>query len=202
MMQWLVGGMMPSRVTAVAALGKTHPIEVEDEVSAILEYPNSAIGHFVTTTGEAPGTNRLEICGDQGKLVAENGRLTFHRTRRSVREIREKSLEAFARVETWEIPISYQGTAAEGHKVVTQNFVNAILKDEPLIGPGEDGVRGLELGNAMLMSGITRQPIELPMDGDAFERFLKELDAKYGGKKKLEVRESVASDMGSSFSKP
>jgi predicted dehydrogenase len=202
MMQWLLGGVMPDRVTAVAALGKTHPIEVEDEVSAILEYPSGAIGHFVTTTGEAPGTNRLEICGDHGKIVAENGKLTFHRTRKSVREIREKSPEAFAKVETWEVPINYQGTVPEGHKVVTQNFVNAILKDESLIGPGEEGVRGLELGNAMLMSGITRQPIDLPMDGDAFERFLKELDAKYGGKKKLEVRESVASDMGSSFSKP
>jgi predicted dehydrogenase len=202
MIQWLLDGMMPTRVTAVAALGKTHPIEVEDEVSAILEYPNGAIGHFVTTTGEAPGTNRLEICGDRGKLVAENGKLTFHRTRKPVREIREKSPEAFARVETWEVPINYQGTAPEGHKVVTQNFVNAILRNEPLIGPGEEGVRGLEIGNAMLMAGITRQPIDLPMDGDAFERFLKDLDAKYGGRKKLEVRETVATDMGSSFSKP
>ena len=201
-MQWLLGGMMPNRVTAVAALGKTHPSEVEDEVSAILEYPSGAVGHFVTTTGEAPGTNRLEICGDQGKLVAENGKLTFHRTRKGVREIREKSPEAFAKVETWEVPINFQGTAPEGHKVVTQNFINAILRNEPLIGPGEEGVRGLELGNAMLMAGVTRQPIDLPMDGDAFERFLKELDAKYGGKKKLEVRETVASDMGSSFSKP
>ncbi len=85
---------MPHRVTAVAALGKTHPIEVEDEVSAILEYPTGAIGHFVTTTGEAPGTNRLEVCGDRGKLVAEGGKLLFRRARHSVRHTRETARSA------------------------------------------------------------------------------------------------------------
>ena len=66
LVQWLTG-LFPSRVTAVGFVGKTHPIEVEDEISAILEYPNGGVGHFVTTTGEAPGTNRLEIAGDRGK---------------------------------------------------------------------------------------------------------------------------------------
>src|SRR5688572_383671 len=114
LIQW-VTGMMPSRVTAVASVAKTHPIEVEDEVSAILEFPNGAVGHFVTTTGEAPGTNRLEIVGDRGKIVAENGKLTFHRTWKGVREIRETSPEAFAQIETWasDMPIP-QGELSAG----------------------------------------------------------------------------------------
>jgi predicted dehydrogenase len=95
LIQWLTG-LFPARVTAVGFVGKTHPIEVEDEISAILEYESGAIGHFVTTTGEAPGTNRLEIVGDRGKIVAEGGRLTFTRTRKPVREIRETSKEMFA----------------------------------------------------------------------------------------------------------
>src|SRR5688500_7034672 len=198
---WLLG-MMPSRVTGVASLGKTHPIEVEDEVSAILEFPNGAIGHFVTTTGEAPGTNRLEICGDRGKLVAENGKLTFHRTRKGVREIRETSPEAFAQVETWQsdIPIP-PGVLADGHKAITQNFINAIQKNEPLIAPGEEGSKGLEIGNAMLMAGVTRKPVDLPLDGDAYEQLLKDLHAKYGGKKTLQTR-AVQANIGASFSKP
>ena len=104
LIQW-VTGLTPSRVTAVASIGKTHPIEVEDEVSAIFEYPNGAIGHFVTTTGEAPGTNRLEICGDRGKIVAEHGKLVFTRTRKSVKQVRETSREAFARLESWDIEV-------------------------------------------------------------------------------------------------
>ena len=79
LIQWLTG-LTPSRITAVGFVGKTHPIEVEDEVSAILEYPGGAIGHFITSTGEAPGTNRLEICGDRGKIVAERGKIAFSRT--------------------------------------------------------------------------------------------------------------------------
>lgn len=196
--QW-VPNLFPSRVTAVAALGKTHPIEVEDEVSAILEYPNGAVGHFITSTGEAPGTNRFEICGDRGKLVSENGKLTFVRTTKSVREVREKDPAAFAVVEAWNIDIPIP--AAEPlHKLMMQNFVDAIRKDVPLVGPGVEGTRGLELGNAMLMAGVTRTPVELPLDGEAYEALLADLTKRYGGKKKLETREVVA-DMQASFKK-
>jgi predicted dehydrogenase len=196
--QW-VPNLFPNRITATVALGKTHPIEVEDEVSAILEYPNGAVGHFITSTGEAPGTNRFEICGDRGKLVSEGGKLTFVRTTKSVREVREKDPAAFAVVETWNIDIPIP--AAEPlHKLMMQNFVDAIRKDEPLVGPGVEGTRGLELGNAMLMAGVTRTPVELPLDENAYEALLADLTKRYGGKKKLETREVVA-DMQASFKK-
>ena len=201
LIQW-VTGLSPSRVTAVASLGKTHPIEVEDEVSAILEYPSGAIGHFVTTTGEAPGTNRLEVCGDRGKLVAENGKLTFHRTRKSVREIRETSKEMFATVETWPIELPVPAAATEPHKLLTENFVRAIRNGEPLIAPGEEGVKGLELGNAMLLAGVTRQPVNLPLDGDVYEQFLADLDRQYGGRKSIQTQAVASVDMAASFSKP
>jgi predicted dehydrogenase len=201
MLQWITG-MMPSRVTAVASLGKTHPIEVEDEVSAILEYPNGAVGHFVTTTGEAPGTNRLEIAGDRGRIVSENGKLTFYRTRKGVREVRETSPEAFAQIETWQsdIPIP-PGELSAGHKVIVQNFVNAIRNNEPLIAAGEEGSKGLEIGNAMLMAGVTKRPVELPLDGDAYEQLLKDLHKQYGGKKTLQTKAAQV-DMASGFAKP
>ncbi len=196
-LQWTTG-LMPSRVTAIASLGKTHPIEVEDEVSAILEYPNGAVGHFITTSGEAPGTDRLEIAGDMGRLVAERGRLTFFRNRRSAAEFCRTSTESFARPENWEIDIPFRSSAPEGHKVITQNFTNAILRDEPLIAPGVEGVRGLEIGNAMLMAGVTRTPVDLPVDGDKFDALLKELAARYGGKKTLAPREAKV-DMAASY---
>jgi predicted dehydrogenase len=201
LIQWLTG-LFPSRVTAVGFVGKTHPIEVEDEISAILEYPSGAVGHFVTTTGEAPGTNRLEIAGDRGKIVAEAGKLTFTRTRKGVRETRETSKEMFANPETWTIDVPLPASPAEPHKLITENFVRAVLKDEPLISPGAEGVRGLEIGNAMLMAGLTRRPVELPLDGDAYELFLKEMQKQYGGKKTLQTKAVSPADMASSFSKP
>jgi predicted dehydrogenase len=194
---WLTG-MMPTRVTGVAHIGKTHPIEVEDDVTAVMEYANGMTGHFITTTGEAPGTNRLEIAGDRGKVVAENGKLKFFRTRRSVREVRETSPNMFAKVETWEIDIPFDSTP-DGHKVITENFIAAIREGKPLIAPGEDGLKQLELGNAMLMAGLSRQSVDLPLDGDKYEAFIQDLDRKYGGRKKVVAAPGATGDMTSSF---
>ena len=199
---WWLTGLFPCRITAVGFVGKTHPIEVEDEVSAILEYPNGAVGHFVTTTGEAPGTNRLEVVGDRGKIVAEGGKLTFTRTRKPVREIRETSKEMFANPETWTIDIPLAAAPPEPHKLITENFVRAVLKDEPLISPGVEAARGLEIGNAMLMAGLTRRPVELPLDGEAYDQFLKDMQRQYGGKKTLQTKAVTPGDMAASFSKP
>jgi predicted dehydrogenase len=199
LIQWITG-LMPSRVTAVATIAKRHPIEVEDDVSAILEYPSGAIGHFITTTGETPGSNRLEIAGDKGLLVAEGSKLLFRRLRKGVTEILEKSPDAFPNPEVWpiELPFSSQPFGSQ-HQTITQNFVRAILKDEPLISPGTEGVKGLEIGNAMLMAGLTRKPVDLPMDAQAYEAFLKNLIKTHGGKKALATPASApVADMAAS----
>jgi predicted dehydrogenase len=164
-----------------------------------MEYENGATGHFITTTGEAPGTDRLEIAGDRGKIVSEGGKLQFRMTRKGVREFRENDPGLFSTPECWDIEIP-AGKESPDARLITQNFVNAILKDEPLIAPGMDGVKGLEIGNAMLMSGLTRQPVDLPIDGDAYDALLKNLIEKYGGRKTLATQNrSPEAAMGASF---
>ncbi len=181
---WLTGGMKPSRVTAVAFIAKKHPIEVEDEVSAILEYPNGAVGHFITTTGEAPGISRLEIAGNRGIIIAEDDSLKFRRLRSSSDDELRNSPLSFAQPERWDIEVPVK-PEAEGHRVVTERFVQAILNGGPLVAEAIDGVHGLEIGNAMLMAGLTRTPVELPMNAEAYEAFLKDLIRKHGGRKQL-----------------
>lgn len=198
LLQWLPG-MMPQRITAIASLGKYHPIEVEDEISAILEYPSGAIGHFISGTGEYPGTDRLEIAGDRGRLVCERGAIKLYQTRRSVWQVRETSKEAFAHIDVWEIDVPVPTARPESHKGVTQNFVNAILKNEPLIAPGEEGVRGLEIGNAMLLAGVTREAVTLPLDAGAYDSLLKDLEKKYAGKKKVVAPADAVADIHASF---
>ena len=183
LIQW-IPNLMPNRVTAVASIGKTHPIEVEDEVSAIFEYPSGAIGHFVTTTGEAPGTNRLEIVGDRGRMVAENGKLLFKRTRRSVRDVRENTPESFPQIEAWDCEISYTPAVGSEHVNLMQNYTDHLLKGTDLLAPGIEGVRGLEIGNAMLMAGVRRTPVELPIDGEAYDALLKRIGHEVRGGKR------------------
>jgi predicted dehydrogenase len=197
LIQWITG-LMPNRVTAVGYIGKTHPIEVEDEMSAILEYSNGAIGHFVTSTGEFPGTNRLEICGDQGKIVAENGKLKFTRTRQRVSDVNKNSPHAFTGIETWDIDVPYPKAPPIGeHERIVRNFIDAVTKKTPLLAPGNEGARGLEIGNAMLMSAMEKRSVTLPLDGDAFDALIKRLTKEYGGKKTLATRQ-VEVDMNAS----
>lgn len=191
--QWFVG--MPSKVHAIVGLGKYHRIEVEDDVTAMMSFDNGATGVFITSTGEAPGTNRLEICGDNGRLVVDDWKMTFDKNEVPCREFCKTSPERFAAPPRSRYVIE-PARSDEGHHVITQNFLNAILKGEKLIAPGEEGIHGLELGNAMLMSGITGQPVDVPTDREAFDQLLQKLirESKF---EKGQVKQTSASLAGS-----
>lgn len=175
LMQWLFG--MPSRLRAFCGLGVKHDIEVEDQVTAYMEYPNGATGVFITTTGEAPGTNRLEIAGDRGRVVVEGRQISFTRNEELASEFAKTCPRSFARPEIWKIEIPI-GTGATGHRAITQNFVDAVLDGSDLIAPAEEGINSVELANCMLYSSLTGSTVELPLDSAAFEAVLKDLCAK------------------------
>jgi predicted dehydrogenase len=172
LLQWMVG--MPKRVTGFCNLGKYHNIEVEDEVTAYLEFPNGATGLFVTSTGELPGTNRLEVCGNRGRVTVEEGRIVFLRNETPTDVYNRTTQESFKKPDTWEIAIPAEGCGGQ-HKEILQNFVDAILDGAPLIAPAAEGIRSVELGNAMLYSSLAGKPVDVPLDGAAYERKLKQL---------------------------
>ncbi|WP_168121016.1 Gfo/Idh/MocA family oxidoreductase [Paenibacillus sp. HB172176] len=170
--QWTIG-MMPTRVRAFCYFGKHRNIEVEDDVTAFVEYENGATGVFVTSTGEAPGTNRLEISGDNGKVVIENNTLTFYRLRQSEREFNANFKGGFGSPECWKCEVPVHGENPD-HKGIMQNWVNAILHGEELIAPGAEGIKGLMLSNAMLLSTWTDNWVDLPIDEELYLSHLNE----------------------------
>jgi predicted dehydrogenase len=182
MLQWLLG--MPARVRSFIQLGRFHAIEVEDNVTAYLEFPNGATGVFVSTTGEAPGSNRLEIVGEMGQLLLEHDRLLFFRNEVSMFKHSKTAKLGFQKPETWRIEIPISSEPAR-HATLTQNFVDAILDGTPLTAPGEEGLHSIELANALLYSGLTERTIELPLDGAAYEQKLNELIAASKFEKKV-----------------
>lgn len=181
-LQWLCG--MPARVRGFCQLGRYHNIEVEDNVTAYWEWASGATGVFITSTGEAPGTNRLELCGTRGKLVLENNRLTFTRNETDMLEFSRTARTGFARPDVWHVEIPFADAPAQ-HATLTQNFVDAILDGAPLIAPGAEGLHSVELANAMLYSSLTEQTITLPLDGVAYEAKLQELIAGSRFEKKV-----------------
>jgi len=174
LLQWFVG--LPVRVTAHISLGKYHPIEVEDEVHAFLEYHNGATGVFIASTGEAPGTNRLEIVGKKGKLVLEHGKLTLleNAIETSVFSRTTRELFACPPCQVREIPVTGEG---ESHAGVLKNFRDAILDGVPLLVPAEEALGSLELGNAMLLSGLLHRSVDVPLDAELMEQELSRLRA-------------------------
>lgn len=181
--QW-TSGLMPKRVRAFCGFGKFHNIEVEDDVTAYVEYENGATGVFVTSTGDAPGTNRYEISGDRGKLVVEDGKLTFWRLRQSEREFNREYKGGFGEPECWKIDIPIKGEATQ-HKGITTNWVNAILHGTELLGPGVEGIKGLEISNAIHLSAWTDDWVDLPINEDLFYSKLQEKIKTSTFKKKI-----------------
>lgn len=193
-MQWLVG--MPKSVRGFCQLGQFHQIEVEDSVTAYLEWANGATGVFVSSTGEAPGTNRFEIVGSRGTLVMENNKIHFTRNDADMLEFSQTAKQGFVKPDVWQVEIPFEN-AVVPHAIIIQNFVNAILDGEPLIVPGAEGMNSVELANVMVYSSLINQTVELPMDGAAWESKLNQLIA--GSKVVKKVVQVEAADFVSSF---
>ena len=192
--QWICG--MPSRVRAFCGFGKHHHIEVEDDVTAYLEYANGATGVFITSTGEAPGVNRLEVIGDHGRLVLEHGKITWFRVRTPVGKLIRETEESFPHPEVWNVDIPASG--GEQHKGILKNWTAAILEGKPLLAKGEEGINGLMLGNAMLLSAWTNGWVDVPVDEDLYYAKLQERIAT-STFKKGEVRKSSGAGLEGSF---
>ncbi|MBA4149397.1 MAG: Gfo/Idh/MocA family oxidoreductase [Verrucomicrobia bacterium] len=196
MLQWLLG--MPSKVRSFVQLGRFHNIEVEDQVTAYLEFPNNATGVFTASTGEAPGTNRFEIAGTMGKLVLENDKLSFTRNEVSMVEQSKTAKLGFQKPEVWNVDVPITTVPAQ-HATLMQNFVDAILDGAQLISPAEEGIHSIELANVMLYSGLIDQTVQMPMDSAAYECKLKQLIAESKIEKK--VVEISSEDFTKSFTR-
>jgi len=130
--QWTTG-FMPKSVRAVSSLGKYHDIEVEDDVTALVE----------------------------------NETLTFFRLTQSEREFNATFTGGFGEPECWKIDIPAKSDNA-GHMIIIQKWVDSIVNGSPLLAPGEEGVKALEISNAIYLSSLFNKTVELPVNPDLY----------------------------------
>jgi predicted dehydrogenase len=185
---WLVG--MPAKVTAQVRT-RLHDIEVEDETFALLEFPNGAHGYIYATVNEVPGVDRFEIVGDKGKVLIDGGQTTIYRLERPISQFTVESEEMWGKIKAEEVTLEVPD-APSGHGAILQNFARAILYDEPLIVPGEEGIRSLELANAILLSGKRNKTVHLPVDRDEYEELIESL--KVSSRPKRVVAKKIETD--------
>ena len=194
LMQWILGEM-PTSVRAFCHYGKWHDIEVEDDVTAYFEFASGMTGVFITSTGEEPGVNRLEISGTKGMLVIENDKLRMCK-------LEKDALETSKTATVWKnIPHEWIDVETDGqnprHAGIINNFTNALLGKEQLFVDGAEGIKMVELMNAMELSGWNDgEKIILPVDE---ERYLKELNAHRAVSRFKEAKDDVVMDVKGTF---
>ena len=193
--QWICG--MPTVIDAKMHYGKWHDIEVEDDVTAYVEYANGATGTFITTTGDTPGTNRFEVTLEKGKLIAEAGKLLMWKSDITEKEFSKTNEVAFASPEFTFSEVETDGQNPQ-HAGILNNFADAIIDGAPLIADGREGINGLTISNCMHMSSWTGGAVTVSeLDS---ERFYEELMKRVAtSRRKEKVNENTAVNMGDSF---
>ena len=195
LVQWVVG-KMPKTVRGFCQYGRWHDIEVEDEVTAFFTYDNGATGVFITTTGEAPGTNRFEVSGTKGKLLAEAGKLIWYKNAEDSGDVIRNSETGFTPPKCEIIEVETDGKNFQ-HAGIINNFANAILGLEEQFVQGVEGINGVELMNAIELSGWNNgEEIVLPVNE---ERYLNELNNHRANSRLKEDKVVVAGDMSNTF---
>lgn len=195
--QWMFG--MPKSVRGFCQFGRYHQVEVEDNVTAYMAWENGTTATFVTSTGEAPGANRLEIAAENGRLTVTDGvKIHFQRNRQPMGKFCMEAEAAFAMPESWSMEIPAESSGGQ-HVEILQNFTNAILKGEKLLSPAEQGIHSVELANAILLSTWQDKTIELPMSSADYERLLIEKGETSTFQKTKVVAKASADDFAKSF---
>lgn len=188
--QWMFG--MPDKIFAKVSFGKYYDIEVEDDVMAFFEYDNGTTGEYITSTGEAPGTNRLEIACDMGKVVIEKNKLTFYRNIVSEREFNKTNTIPFATPECWECNVPADFSGGEQHVGILKNFADAVLEGKKLLAPGEEGINGLTISNSIHLSAWTGETVDVKNFPD--DRFYELLQEKIKASTVVKKESHVVSD--------
>ncbi|MGQ9658304.1 MAG: Gfo/Idh/MocA family protein [Fimbriimonadales bacterium] len=191
---WTWLGGLPSRL-----MGQTrtvlHEIETEDEAFALVEYPNGAHGYLYATTNEEPSENLIEICGDRGKLRLQDGMLQVWQLQHSIRAFTREAMGMWdgipaACIEP-PVPPVPEG-ALQGQPALIQNFARAILYDEPLLVPGEEGLNTIEVINALILASKRAMPVSIPVDRAAYDALLTQLRTQ--SRPKTRIREQRTTD--------
>lgn len=191
--QWICG--MPVKVDAKLHYGKWHDIEVEDDVTAYVEYANGATGTFITSTGDAPGTNRFEITMDGGKLICEDNKLMLYKLDVPEPEFNKTCKESFAHPNVEVVEVETDGKNPQ-HNGVLIAFADAILNGGKLVADGREGINGLTISNAMHLSSWLGHPVDIPFDEQLYKDELMKRVAT--SRRKAPVK-SVIADTSSSY---
>ena len=187
LLQWMCG--VPVKVHSHLHFGKWHDIETEDDATVYMEFANGATGVFVTSTGDARGTNRLEIQMDKGRFIVENDILTIETYEMAEQDFSKASTTPFDTL-SYTAEEFHGTTPDQFHFLVLDAWSESILGTGEMIADGREGLNSTMLANAMQLSTFIGQTVELPIDDELYYHELMKRVAT--SRQKSNVREVVA----------
>lgn len=171
--QWLLG--MPDQVYASIDYGKYNPITVDDSFDLQFFYENGLRGTLISSTGENPGTNRLEIWGTKGKLTITDGdELILDENKISTEEFAKINQAPFGKLEHEKRVLPSEDVSGEEYRLIFQNFTDHLRFGKELFASGEDGIRTLMMANGAYLSSWLEKKISYPIDEELYEKLLME----------------------------
>ncbi len=191
--QWILG--MPVEVQAFMNYGQFHDIEVEDDVTALMKYEDGHTGVFITSTGDPHGSNRFEVQMDRAQLIAEGEKLYLYELEMTEQEWTVTNKAPFGVVPGHEVNVEMDGENPQ-HQGVLKAWAGAILRGEPLVAGGAEGINGLTLSNAMHLSAFLGKPVRLPLDEDLY---YEELMKRVATSRRKDPAKAVFADTSSTY---
>ncbi len=181
-MQWICG--MPVKIDATART-VNRDITVENDVTAVLEYKNGAMGTFIASGHELHGTNRLEIAGDKGKLVIGKYSLKYVSFDRSEPEVNASVTKGYGSVKA-HTKRYYYGLfrlitdLVYGQQIrVVRAFAETLEgRRKTPVAFGEEGINALSIINGIYLSAYKNKTAELPLDPIETEELYAELRSR------------------------
>ena len=165
LISWILG--LPEAVQAFVDFGKHHPIETEDEVHAVLFYPDGRRGTFTASTGEAPGLRRIEIACEKALVVVEGRTVTIRKLDAPVSEFSRSTTGIFSKPDHTEEVLDFP-VVETPHARIMADFAEAVLEGTPLLAPGAEGLASVELANAFVLSAWEKSVVRLPLDAEKY----------------------------------
>jgi len=194
LLQWICG--KPEKVYAKLQYGAGRNIVVENEVNALLDFGNGATGSFITCTNDIVGTDRFEIFGTKGKIIVEDSKkLVVKQLVAPEAELSENmNMQDVMKLFMGQINMSDYVTVTEEefetpqglqHIYVLNNFADHVVKGEPLLANGREGINGVTLANAMHLSSWLDKEVDYNVDGDLY---LAELNKRIAEEGKFDTK--------------
>ena len=151
---WLMGDVKRVYAKTLTAI---HDIEVEDTVVATLEFANGAIATLEAGTSIYPGyKRRVELTGTEGTIILEHDRII-------AADLRTPDATLVSPVEGDSNASATSPIVADvgGHRRLLEDFLRAIESDGRPVCDGREGLRSVELIQAIYESSRSARPVTL-----------------------------------------